>query len=79
MDKNVVDLSFLRVQDSPAVNCEYDEKRDIGKVESGQAIDLNSALRTGVIPASNSPLDENGIADCPPILTGSPKGLANLF
>ena len=63
MEKKVVDLSFLRVQESPAVKCEYNEKRDIGPVESGQAIDLNSALRTGVIPASNSPLDENGIED----------------
>ena len=63
MEKNVVNLSFLRVQDSPAVKCEYDEKRDIGKVESGQAIDLTTALRTGVIPASNSPLDDNGIED----------------
>ena len=68
MEKKTVDLSFLRVQDSPAVTCEYNELRDIGKVESGQAIDLNTALRTGVIPASNSPLDDNGIDDPDAIL-----------
>lgn len=45
------------------MKCEYNELRDIGKVESGQAIDLTTALRTGVIPASNSPLDDNGIED----------------
>ena len=63
MNKGTVDLSFLRVQESPAVKCEFNELRDIGKVETGQAIDLTTALRTGVIPASNSPLDENGIED----------------
>lgn len=62
-EKGVVDLNFLRVQDSPAVKCVYDENRDIKEVKSGQSIDLNDALRTGVIPASSSPLDENGIDD----------------
>ena len=61
--EGVVDLNFLRVQDSSAVKCSFDENRDIKEVKSGQAIDLNDALRTGVIPASTSPLDENGIED----------------
>lgn len=41
----------------------FNKVRDIKKVESGLAIDLTDALRTGVIPSSSSPLDSNGIDD----------------
>lgn len=41
----------------------FDKKRDLKSVESGLAIDISDALRTGVVPGSSSPLDSNGIND----------------
>lgn len=44
-----------------AVSCSFDEKRDIQQVEAGLSVDLNQALKTGIVRDSGAPMDSNGI------------------
>lgn len=43
--------------------CEFNELRDISVVEQGLAVDINEALRTGVVKDSDYALDYNNIDD----------------
>ena len=61
MEKEEKFVSFYQNQDY--ANPRYNPTRDYQEVESGLAVDLNDALRTGVVPSSSSPLDSNGIDD----------------
>lgn len=46
-----------------AQSCKYNEKRDIQEVESGLTVDLNQALKSGIVRDSGSSTDSNGIED----------------
>lgn len=59
--KEIGFVSFYKTQDYASPR--YNSKRDYQEVESGLAVDLNDALKTGVIPSTSSPLDSNGIDD----------------
>lgn len=43
--------------------CVYDEVRDVKKVVSGLAVDVDDMLQTGVVKDSSATLDNNGIDD----------------
>lgn len=59
--KEIGFVSFFQSQDY--ANPRFNPVRDYQEVESGLAVDLNDALKTGVIPSASSPLDSNGIDD----------------
>lgn len=42
---------------------EFDELRDVARVESGLAVNIDDMLRTGVVKDSSESLDNNGIDD----------------
>lgn len=56
MEKKEKVLPFSQV-------CEFNELRDVKKVESGLAVDITDMMRTGVIKDSSGTLDNNGIED----------------
>jgi hypothetical protein len=43
--------------------CKFDEKKDYQKVESGLAVSLSDALKTGIVKESSTALESNGIDD----------------
>lgn len=43
--------------------CVFDKKKDYKKVESGLAMSISDALRTGVVKEGTSSLESNGIDD----------------
>lgn len=43
--------------------CEFDSSRDIAETEQGLAVDINTALKTGVVKEADYALDYNGISD----------------
>lgn len=44
-------------------SCKFNDKRDIRRVESGLAVDLTKALKTGIVRDSGASTESNGIDD----------------
>lgn len=44
-------------------SCKFNDKRDIRRVESGLAVDLTKALKTGIVRDFGAATDSNGIDD----------------
>lgn len=43
--------------------CVFDSSRDIAETEQGLAVDINTALKTGVVKEADYALDYNGISE----------------
>lgn len=43
--------------------CDFNKIRDVAEVEQGLAVDINSALKTGVVKDADYALDYNGLSE----------------